>query len=1019
MNTAKTRRALSLRKDSDGLRFGILRVLGVFAVFFLAWTNLSVLQKLHAQQPKDSIDKDYAGELPRIAPTEPKDALKTLQVAKGFKVEQVAAEPLVASPVAIAFDENARLYVVEMRGYSESKDEKVSQIRLLEDANGDGVFDKSTVFKGGLAWPTAVFCWAGGVLVVDAPDFFYFKDTNGDGKADEERKLYTGLGVSNVQGLANSFQWGLDNRIYLSLSSTGAELRKVDEKDERPLALRGRDIAIDPRTWQVTPVSGGAQHGMSFDDWGNRFVCSNSDHLQEIMYEDRYLGRNPYLAAPSPRRSIAADGPQADVFRTSPVEPWRIVRTRLRATGVVPGVVEGGGRAAGYFTGATGATIYRGDAWPKEWQGIAVVGDVGSNLVHRKRLEPDGVGFVGRRIDEKSEFVSSSDIWFRPCQYANVPDGSLYILDMYREVIEHPASLPAVIKKHLDLTSGRDRGRLYRVVPEGFKQPALPKLEGAGVEVLVALLQHPNGWHRDTAARLLYERQDKVAIPLVEKLAIESALPLAKLHAMYVLAGADALSEKVLLPRLRDEHAGVREHAVKLAEKIAKDSAAVRAAMLAAADDGELRVRYQAAFSLGELPESAERNGALLKLAKRDLADGYVRLAVLSSLAEGAGEVLKQLAGDSQVVDSKEGREMLASLAAQIGRQQRSADVKETLVALKVLAEANSPALPTIIQRLGAKSGTPLAEQIAKATGGKAETLMKSLLAAAAKRAADEAAPVKSRVAAVEQLRLASFGDQRELLSALLSPAVAAELQGAALGALASFDAAEVAEVVIGRFAGLSPRLKGQATDLLLSRPAWTLSLLSGLESGQLSTGDLDPVKLKLLAEHRNAAIRERAQKLLVNSKIGRRSDVVEAYRGVLEAKGDAARGKLVFTKTCAACHKVQAVGNDIGPNLAAMKARGPEAILLNVLDPNREVNPQYLNYAVLTADGRQLTGLIAAETATSITLKRADNATDTVLRIDIEQLKSTGMSLMPEGMEKQIDQAAMADLLEFLRSAE
>ena len=225
--------------------------------------------------------------------------------------------------------------------------------------------------------------------------------------------------------------------------------------------------------------------------------------------------------------------------------------------------------------------------------------------------------------------------------------------------------------------------------------------------------------------------------------------------------------------------------------------------------------------------------------------------------------------------------------------------------------------------------------------------------------------------------------------------------------------------MIVGQFRGLSPRLKGQATDVLLSRPAWTTALLSALEAGKLSTGDLDPVKLKLLAEHRNSTIRTRANKLLVNSQLGRRSDVVDAYRGVLEMKGDAERGKQVFTKTCAACHKVQDVGNDIGPNLAAMKARGPEAILLNVLDPNREVNPQYLNYAVLTADGRQLTGLIAAETATSITLRRADNATDTVLRIDIEQLKSTGMSLMPEGMEKQIDQQSMADLLEFLKTAE
>lgn len=990
-------------------------------LYHLAVFALSVAMAglLSAQPPKDSLDRDYAGELPRIAPTEPAEALKTFSVAPRFRMEQVAAEPLVADPVAVAFDENARLYAVEMRGYSENRDEHVSRVRLLEDSDGDGKFDKSTIFLDGLLWPTAIFCWQGGVIVVDAPDIFYAKDTNSDGKADERRILFTGLGIGNVQGLANSFQWGLDSRIYLAISGSGAELRKAGDEQARPLALRGRDIAINPRTWEVSPVSGGAQHGMSFDDWGNRFVCSNSDHLQEVMYEDRYLARNPYIAAPSPRRSIAADGPQADVFRTSPIEPWRIVRTRLRVSGITPGIVEGGGRPAGYFTGATGATIYRGDAWPSQWHGMAIVGDVGSNLVHRKRLEADGVGFIGRRIDEKSEFVSSSDIWFRPVQFANAPDGTLYILDMYREVIEHPASLPPIIKKHLDLTSGRDRGRIYRVVPDGFKQPPLPKLAGAATEVLVALLQHPNGWQRDTAARLLYERQDKNAVEPLEKLASESALPLARMHALCALDGLGALSEKIVLPRLNDDHPGVRRHAVGLAETLAASSSAIQKRLLAMSDDDDLRVRYQLAFSLGELPNSTERNNALVKLAKRDIADGYVRVAVLSSLGQGAGQALRMLAADAQFLDAREGRELLASLATQVGRQQRPEDIAETLKALSALATSNSPALPTIIQRLGARTGTPLAEQIAAATGGKAETLMKSLLADAAKRAADGNTPLKARVAAVEQLRLATFADQQELLGSLLAPAIPADLQSASLTVLASFDAAGVANVVLDQFAALSPRLKAQATDLLLSRPNWTTALLAAIEAGKLSTGDVDPVKLKLLAEHRNSTIRTRANKLLINSQLGRRTDVVDAYRGVLEMKGDAERGKQLFVKTCAACHKIQGVGNDIGPNLAAMKARGPEAILLNVLDPNREVNPQYLNYSVLTSDGRQLTGIIAAETATSITLRRADNATDTVLRIDIEQLKSTGMSLMPEGMEKQIDQQSMADLLEFLRVAE
>jgi putative heme-binding domain-containing protein len=194
---------------------------------------------------------------------------------------------------------------------------------------------------------------------------------------------------------------------------------------------------------------------------------------------------------------------------------------------------------------------------------------------------------------------------------------------------------------------------------------------------------------------------------------------------------------------------------------------------------------------------------------------------------------------------------------------------------------------------------------------------------------------------------------------------------------------------------------------------------LSAIEAGSVATGDIDPVRLKLLAEHRSETIRQRAAKLLAGAQLGKRADVVEAYRSALEAAGNAESGKQVFAKICAACHRVGGVGHEIGPNLAAMKARGPEAILVNVLDPNREVNPQYLSYAVRLTDGRTLSGMITAETATGVTLRRAENLTDTVLRIDIEQLKSTGQSLMPEGLEKQIDQQAMADLLEYLKAAD
>jgi hypothetical protein len=239
--------------------------------------------------------------------------------------------------------------------------------------------------------------------------------------------------------------------------------------------------------------------------------------------------------------------------------------------GIVPGPVEGGGRAAGYFTSATGITIYLGDNWPPAAYGLAIVGDVGGNLVHRKQIIPAGVGYTARRLDEQSEFVSSTDIWFRPVQFANAADGTLYVLDMYREVIEHPASLHPVIKRHLDLTSGRDRGRLYRIVADGNAPRTPPELGSASGSQLVQLLGHANEWHRETAARLLFERQDRSLRTDLE-LAVQSGpRPEGRVRALYVLSGLELLSPEVLRAALQDPHPQVRRHAVRLAESFVAD----------------------------------------------------------------------------------------------------------------------------------------------------------------------------------------------------------------------------------------------------------------------------------------------------------------------------------------------------------------------------------------------------------------------------------------------------------------
>jgi putative membrane-bound dehydrogenase-like protein len=965
-------------------------------------------------------DPDFGAELPRIPALEPGEALASFRLSSDeFEIEQVAAEPLVATPVAIDFDADGRMYVAEMRDYSEQDKEHLGRIRLLEDTDQDGRYEKATIFADRLSWPTAVACANRGVFVGAAPHIYFLKDDDGDGRADTKQIIFTGFKRDNVQGLLNSFHWGLDNRLHGATSTAGGDVRRANGADTMPLSLRGRDFSIDTRTLEIRAESGGGQHGMSFDDWGRKFVSSNSDHIQLIMAEDRYLARNPYLAAPPPRVSIAADGPQAEVFRESPVEPWRILRTRLRVSGFAPGPIEGGGRAAGYFTGATGVTIYRGDAWPAEYRGNALIGDVGSNIVHRKTLKRDGLLLVANRAEQGREFLSSRDIWFRPAQFANGPDGNLYVIDVYREVIEHPASLPPPIKRHLDLTSGRDRGRIYRIKQKEFKQPPPVRLNGATTPELVALLEHTNGWHRQTAARLLYERNDKSAIPPLVELARKSKSPLGRMHALRALDGLGGLQEHVIIEALADDHPGVRRHAVQLAERLL-ESADVRAALINMVDDDDLLVRYQLAYTLGEL-KTPERRTALAAIARRDAAHPWMRVALLSSLNEGVAEVLTELLADAGFRRNEHGRAFLQALARQIGAQNREGDIERVDGVLRGLAMATSDrevarsVAIALVQGLVKASGHGAMRQemllkhpsIAEAAG---QAISQSLAAAV-----DGKRGIAERQQAIDALSLAPFTRTSEAFAVLLAVDQPNEIQLAAVAKLASLRDPQAAELLLDRWASFTPRLRAAAIEGLLADRASLERLLTAIEKGGVSRGEIDSARVQQLVRHNDRGLRERAKRLWSATANRNRDEVVRHYHKALNMKGSLDKGRAIFRTACAGCHRAEGEGHELAPNLMTVQNRGPEAILLNVLDPNREVNPQFVNYLVVTKDGRTASGMIAGESATSITLKRGEGQSETILRSQIEELASTGMSLMPEGLEKQIDVEAMADLLAYL----
>lgn len=967
----------------------------------------------------DSLDRDYTAELPRIPALSPAEALDSFEVHPGFKMDQVAAEPLVADPIALAFDERGRMFVVEMRDYSEEYDERRGLIAMLEDTDEDGHFDKRTVYVNDLAWPTAVTCYGGGIFVGVPPDLLYCKDTTGDGVADVREVVYTGFSLKNVQGMMNTLKWGLDNRVYGSTSTTGADLKPGNDPAALPISLHGRDFKIEPNTWKLTPISGGGQHGMSFDPWGRRYVSANSDHIQQIMFDDSYLARNPYLAAPSARRSIASDGPAATVYRISPVEPWRIVRTRLRVKGLVPGPVEGGGTPAGYFTGATGVTIYRGNAWPKEYYGNAFIGDVGSNLMHRKIIDESQIEIVANRADENTEFVRSKDIWFRPSQFANAPDGTLYIMDMYREVIEHPLSLPPLIKDHLDLTSGRDRGRIYRVIPDGFVQPPLPRLDESDTTELVLTLDHDNGWHRETAARLIYERQDQTGVPALRVLAVKGDHPEGRIRALYALDGLGALSAADVLTGLHDTSPKVREHAIRLSERFLDTDAPVLDAAIALLDDPTPQVRYQLAFSLGA-STGARRNDALAKLLLADLDNEWIVLAAKSSLYIGAGEVLQQILADSGFRRDEKAPGLVQELATYAGATGSKETLASTVNDIDGLSEADAKlaeaAVRGIIQGMQLGGRGSLAPEVL-ARSARAASLLDGMIASAKEITADAAQDAANRVAAIGNLGFAPSADALPILGGILSGQNPSDVQIAAVRTIGSYEDPAGAEALLSNFGSLSPTVRAQAIETLFSRKAWVGQLLSAVERNTFSPKDLDSNRIHYLLNNPDSAIQSKAAALLGTQTPTARDEVVALYKPALEMKGDVEKGRALFIEQCSKCHQLEGQGFAVGPDLAAIGNRGAEAILLNVLDPNREINPAYVNYTVETKDWETYSGLIASETATSITLNRASGEADSILRVNIESIESAELSLMPEGLEAAIDPQAMADLIAYLMS--
>lgn len=947
-----------------------------------------------------------------VPPLSPEKALQSIEVAEGFRVDLVAAEPLVCDPVAATWDERGQLYVCEMRDYPFKPKEggtPLGTIRLLRDRDGDGNLDDAHLFADKLLWPAGIVPWKGGVFVAAPPDIWYLKDTDNDDRADIKRRIFTGFGTENQQAMVNNLQFGLDQWVYGTTAGNGGTITSVDMPNLPPLVLNGRDFRFDPVTERIEAVTGTVQFGNTFDDWGNRFTCSESQPLLHIVQPDHYLARNPFLIAP---RGIfnTAPGP-VPIYRISPVERWRQVRSSRRIAKSERSA-ESPGASHHVIDAAAGVTIYRGDVFPPEFQGQAFVGDGQNNLVHRRKLQPSGVTFQSQRVDEKTEFLRSSDIWFRPVNFMNAPDGTLYCLDMYREVLES-IHVPLDVARHLNFANGRDRGRIYRIAPKNFLVPRPPDLVNADTPQLVEYLRSSNAWWRDTAQRLLIERNAIDATTSIRKLVRLQGQEKTKIHALWILNRLGQLDRETIALALRDDHPRVRELALRLSEPFLKSmDQNVFKLVTGLVDDDDVRVRYQLSFSIGESKDPSVPT-ILSRLASNSGSDPWFATAILSSSQHHALGLFQGALKDTKNSNAS----MIPPLLQLLGGRNQKEELLDVLEALKFRASlrtsSNSvdPYLFELANGLR-RIGQSFPEEFLN------DPWFKNQIKLANVAALDSAKGETDRIAVIGLLGMANGMDNVRTLASLISPDVSERLQIAALRSLSQQKSYPLPTEVATKWRSMTPDIRRVAAELILMTLERTEKFLKIASSEKIALHELDPLSRDQLLQHHHMPIRDQAERIFSKHTLTSRQEVIDRYQSALTKVGDIDSGKRVFEKNCSACHQVSGLGSPVGPNLASSTLSDPRTVLIHILDPNRYILPNYVQYAVLDQQGQIFSGQIASQSANSVTLRKDRDNTLTILRSDIVELKSTGKSMMPEELERAITVDAMGDLLAFLQAS-
>jgi len=953
-------------------------------------------------------------------PLSPEESAKKWHVRDGYRIELVAAEPVVLDPVAFDWDEQGRLWVIEMADYPLGMDgngKAGGRVVRLEDTDHDGRYDKRHVIVSDLSYPTGILTWREGVIVTAAPDIFFISP---DGT---KKVLYTGFSTGNQQLRVNGLRWGMDGWVYCAAGAhhggynkgTQIECKLTGEK----IDLGSRDFRFKPDTGEFDPQTGPSQFGRARDDWGHWFGVQNSFPLWHYVLQDHYLRRNPHVIPPDPIHQLFPRNP--------PVYPASSMEKRFHSFD-----------QAGRFTSACGIEVYRDQVLFTDGKTHAFTCEPFHNVVQHHILEDDGVSFkatvdVGALAKARegdsangansrlplqappTDFLASEDRWCRPVMVRTGPDGALWVADMYRYMIEHPQWLPQNGKEELlpHYREGDDKGRIWKVVR------ASARSDSAEAEATFA---SANGWLRDKAQmRALWDSKSVDAALST----LNHSLPQVRAQNAWTLRQAGKLTSKDLTTLLLDDHDEVVTQALEMLEGMPlTDEIIVSLIKLVSGPQfSNPRIRMQLALSAGSFEGDYWGGGIVARILGESEAGSAMSGAAMSSVLPHLKAVCEHFGQpDRQIPPGVAGMLLRCALdtknepaiGALLFRTRSLAVLEEVLT---VLDEKNlSPnQLAQQLESHGAKQALArISERLAQAADSiQTAPTMESLALLASDREHRERVKALLPELWAKSVDVGALAKAREGATNTADPRSLATAPTEVLRLVAKLQPPGGEQFLLEGWDQRTPALRVQILETLLSNDAWTLALLKRPEAKSA-----DAAMRARLMKHPKKNIANLAEKVFADSTSATRAAVVEKFKPALKLQGDAARGKTVFASVCISCHKLDGVGLELGPDLRSVAQHDAEKLLNSILDPSAIIEPGFMAYHCTLKSGEQLYGVIATETSASLTLKMAGNVTKSVLRSDVESLKSAGISLMPEGLEAAMTPQSLADLIAYLKLA-